>query len=71
MSVTNELESNVQEVVRGLGVDTVAGFRIYTDEPRNIFVTIAGSRSMFEHGTSWVQRESRVHFSAVLILGLL
>ena len=57
-------------VVRGLGVDTVSEFIVYIDEPRNIVVTITGSRSMFEHGISWVQRESHVHFIAVLILGL-
>lgn len=59
----------MQGVVRGLGVDTVPEFRVYMDERRNI-VTIAGSRSMFEHGTFYVQRDSRVYFIAVLILGL-
>ena len=60
----------MQGVVRGLNVDTVPEFRVYMDEPRNI-ATIAGSGFIFEHGTAWVQRGSRIHFIAVLILGLL
>jgi hypothetical protein len=59
-----------KELFCGLNVDTVPEFRVYMDEPRNT-VTIVGSGFIFEHGTSWLQRESRIHFIAVLILGLL